>query len=356
MTRYVFSLFICVAMISAARTEASTTSDCAKPVPEIFRLVSPSVVFISALSVDPFKASDRVSASIGSGFIIDADGLILTNSHVVYGRRAITVSLDSGEVIKAELVGADPILDLAVLRIQAPDRGLPVAKLGDSSKVEVGEEILAIGNPLGLGQTLTVGVVSGINRILPAAPMGVRLPMIQTDATINLGNSGGPLVNRCGEVIGVNTAILGEAQNIAFAVPINAANAVLPQLLKQGRVIRPWLGVVGKLIGRELAGIINLPVVDGLLVETVEPGSPAQKAGLHEGELPVIIAGMEFLLGGDIITSANGRPLNSWENFLDFVRSLEVGDKVRLTLYYEGETREVEFSLPERPMLPGSFY
>ncbi len=334
-------------------SNAKTSSDCTEPIPELFRRVSPSVVFISAVAIDPFRLTDRVSSSIGSGFIISKEGLVLTNSHVVFGRRAIAVTLDDGRTTKAELMGADPILDLAALRVPVPPKGLPTATLGDSDGIRVGEEAVAIGNPLGLEQTLTRGVISGINRILPVSPMSLTLPLIQTDAAINPGNSGGPLLNRCGEVIGINTSVLAGAENIGFAVPINIAKRVLPNLVKEGRVIRPWLGVSGKLISKELGTIFNFPLADGFLVETVEPGSPAQRVGVRGGELPIKIAGEEFLFGGDIITSANGQFLSDPEKFFTFVRSLKVGDKVRLVIFREGKTLKVEFVLPERPILPG---
>ena len=316
--------------------------------------ISPSVVLISAITIDPFRITERVSLSIGSGFIISADGLVLTNSHVVFGYRAIAVTLDNGRTIQSELVGADPILDLALLRIPVPSKGLPVATLGDSGALRVGEEVVAIGNPLGLEQTLTLGVVSGINRILPVSPMSLMFPLIQTDASINPGNSGGPLLNRCGEVVGITTSILAGAENIGFAVPVNVAKRVLPQLIDKGRIIRPWLGVRGRLIKKkELRAIFNLPLVDGFLVETIEPGSPAEEAGLCGGELPIKIAGEEFLLGGDIITAGNGQPLNDPEKFEKFIRSMKVGDKVGLAIYRDGKKYEVEFTLPERPILPG---
>ena len=229
-----------------------------------------------------------------------------------------------------------------------------MAPLGDSDTLRVGEEVIAIGNPLGLGQTLTCGVVSGLNRILPISPMSLTLPMIQTDAAINPGNSGGPLLNRCGEVIGINTSVIAGAENIGFAVPMNLAKEILPQLINKGRVIRPWLGIRGKLIkAKEIQMIFNLPLVDGFLVETVEPGSPAEEAGMRGGNLPIKIAGDEILLGGDIITDANGKSMDDLKNFEGFVRSLKVGDKVRLVIYREGKKHEIEFSIPERPLLPG---
>jgi serine protease Do len=327
--------------------------NCTEQIPELFQRVSPAVVLILAVSIDPFKVTNRVSSVIGSGFIISDDGLVLTNSHVVFGRRAITVTLDDGSKVGAKLLGADPILDIAVLRIPVPPKGHPKAVLGDSDVIRIGEEVIAIGNPLGLEQTLTRGVISGINRILPESPMSLTLPLIQTDAPINPGNSGGPLLNRCGEVIGITSSILSDAQNIGFAIPINIAKRIIPELIDHGQVIRPWIGISGKLIKKELMEIINVPLVDGFLIETIEPGSPAQQAGLYEGSLPITIAGMELLLGGDIITDMNGQPLDDTEKFERLISSLKVGDKVYLTLYREQKIRKVEFILPERPILPG---
>ena len=325
----------------------------AMPIPELFKMASPSVVFISTVTIDPFRVTNRVGSSIGSGFIINHDGLVLTNSHVVFGSRAISVTLDNGETAPAQLLGADPILDIAVLRTPSLPKGYPIATLGDSDTIKVGEEVVAIGNPLGLEQTITRGIISGINRILPSSPMSMTIPLIQTDTAINPGNSGGPLLNLSGEVIGINTATLIGVENIGFAIPINIAKQVVPQLVKHGRVIRPWLGTAGKLVSKELGGILNIPMVDGFLVETIEPGSPAEKAGVQGGVLPIRIAGEELLLGGDIITAANDQPLNESENYIKFVQSLKIGDKVRLNLYREGKVRIVEFRLVERPILPG---
>ncbi len=339
--------------LSAPVANGTAKPDCTLPIPELFNRASPSVVLVSAVTIDPWRVTERFSMSMGSGFIISANGLVLTNSHLVFGRRTIFVTLDDGENVDAELLGADPILDLALLRIPLPPGGLPVATLGDSDALKVGEEVVAIGNPFGLGQTLTRGVVSGVNRILPVSPMSLTLPLIQTDAAINPGNSGGPLLNRCGEVIGINTVVLVGTENMGFAVPINTAKRVIPQLLDKGRIIRPWLGMHGKLIKKkELMAILNFPVVDGYLVEGVDPWSPADKAGVRSGGLPVKIAGEEYMLGGDIITAANGQSLNSRESFEKFVRSLKVGEKVRLTIYRTGKMLQIELSVMERPVLP----
>jgi len=350
------SILIFAAVTIIGIPQVMADPNCTEQIPELFQRVSPAVVLISAVSIDPFKVTNRVSSAIGSGFIISDDGVVLTNSHIVFGRKAITATLDDGSKAEAKLLGADPILDIAVLRIPVPPKGHPKVVLGDSDGIRIGEEVIAIGNPLGLEQTLTRGVISGINRILPESPMSLTLPLIQTDAPINPGNSGGPLLNRCGEVIGITSSILSDAQNIGFAIPINIAKRVIPELIDRGQVIRPWIGISGKLIKKEIMEIINVPLVEGFLIETIEPGSPAQKAGLHEGFVPVTIAGIELLLGGDIITDINGQPLDDREKFERLISSLKVGDKVYLTLYREQKIRKVEFILPERPILPGDLH
>ena len=347
-----FSIFLCMISLGFGIPELKASSKCTNSIAEIFKQASPSVVFISATSIDPFKIINRVKSAIGSGFIFSKDGLILTNAHVVFGQQLIIATLDNGKKVVAERVGEDPILDLAVLRIPLPPEGLSTATFGDSDAIQIGEEVLAIGNPLGLEQTLTRGVVSGVNRILPESPLSVTSPLIQTDAAINLGNSGGPLINMCGEVIGINAATIIGAQSLGFAVPINIAKEVIPQLVEKGRVIRPWVGVHGKPIKKQALSIINMPLADGFLVEAVEPGSPADRAGIRGGKLPITIIGTEFLLGGDVITEINGQSLDDPEKLMKIVRSLKVGDKVSLTLFRDMKTRRVEFHLPERTILP----
>jgi S1-C subfamily serine protease len=328
-------------------------ADCRETIPELFDRVSPSVVSISAVEIDRFEIENGIRVVAGSGFIISDDGLVLTNSHVVFDRQAITVIMDDGRRVKPTLLGADPIYDIAVLRIPVVRKETPKARLGNSDLLRIGEDVVAIGNPLALEQTLTRGVVSGLNRFVPDSPFSLALPLIQTDAPINPGNSGGPLFNRCGEAIGINTLMVSDAQNIGFAVPINTARQIIPQLVEHGRIIRPWFGMGVKPISRETVEIINIPMVEGLLVEKVDSGSPAQQAGIHGGNLPVTIAGEQFLLGGDIITEMNGQSPNDPTRFAELVSSLKVGDTVRLTLYREKHARQVMFKLPERPLLPG---
>ena len=280
---------------------------CPLSVPSIFDRASPAVVYIYATSINPYRTTDRIEHVVGSGFIFDPSGLILTNSHLAFSRQSLIVRLEDQTALSAELVGADPIFDIAVSRIPKPDKGtLSTLSLGDSDTVHVGAEAIAIGNPLGLDQSLTRGTVSAINRMLPTTFSSLQEPLIQIDTPINPGNSGGPLLNQCGEVVGITTAVMAGAQNIGFAIPSNLIKSLLPSLISQGRVSRPWLGFHGQAIDTDLQTLLRIPLATGLLVEVVEPGSPAEKGGLRGGELELTIAGHEFLIGGDIITRING--------------------------------------------------
>jgi S1-C subfamily serine protease len=343
-----------VLALATVITVKAAADDCAQTPSAVYDQASPAVVFIYATSINPYRVTERVEHAIGSGFIIDDEGLIVTNSHVAFGRQSVVVKLDDGTSLPARLLGADPIFDIAVLQIPKPKDGrLPSVKLGDSDHVRVGEEVLAIGNPLGLDQSMTRGIVSAVNRVLPVTYFSLQEPLIQVDTPINHGNSGGPLLNRCGEVIGITTAIIPEAQNIGLAIPINLAKSVVPSLLKQGRIIRPWLGFHGQFIDDNLKGLLRLPLETGLLVEVVEPGSPAEQADLRDGDFEITIAGDDFLLGGDINTALNGQRLDSQESVIAALQQLKVGDEVRLTVFREGKSLEMKYRLPERPLLPG---
>jgi S1-C subfamily serine protease len=325
---------------------------CDSPLPTLFDQVSPAVVSITSIAINPYDADHRLDRALGSGVIIDRSGLILTNSHVVFGRQVLTVTLDDGTTLAAKFVGADPIFDVALISIPAPAKGtLPVAKLGDSASLVVGEEVYVIGNPLGLDQTLTRGIVSAVNRALPGAAWSLTEPMIQTDASINPGNSGGPMIDPCGRVVGITTAILPDAQNIGFAVPVNLVKSIIPQLIDKGRLIRPWLGVQGQFVAPGLKDLLRLPLVDGFLVEAVEPGSPAEQQGLKGGMFELTIDGQPILLGGDIITEINGLPLDDPDKLAHTLDTLKVASVLKLTVVREGKPQEVSLTLTERPVL-----
>jgi serine protease Do len=343
-----------LAPLSLASAAMAADGGCDQSAATIYQSASPAVVFISATTINPYRVADRVEHIVGSGFIIDGEGLALTNSHVVFGRQSLSVKLWNGDMLPARLLGADPLFDIAVLQIPKPEDGkLPVLTLGDSNNVRVGEDVLALGNPLGLEQSLTRGIVSAVNRILPPTFFSLQEPFIQVDTPINHGNSGGPLLNRCGEVIGITTAIISDAQNIGLVIPINLAKASLPGLLKDGHLSRPWLGFHGQFIDNNLKRLLRLPLRTGFLIEAVEPGSPAEQAQLQGGDLEMTIAGDDFLLGGDIITIMNGKRLDSPETVINALQELKVGGEISLTIFRDGKTQEVTYKLPERPLLPG---
>jgi S1-C subfamily serine protease len=341
----------------ASGGQAPAVEPCREPLSAVYQRVSPSVVAISSSTINPYDIDHRIERVSGSGVIIDASGLILTNSHVVYGRQLLTVTLDGGVTLPAQLVGADPQFDIALIRIPKPNSGtLPVTDLADSERLLVGDDVYAIGNPLGLEQTLTRGIVSAVNRMLPGSTWALTEPLIQTDAAINPGSSGGPLVDRCGALVGITTANLPDAQSIGFAVPANLIKSVIPSLLTNGRVIRPWFGVQGQFVVPVLKELLRVPLVDGFLVEVVEPGSPADLQGLHGGEFELVITGQPLLLGGDIITVANGIQLDEPRKLGQLLGTLKVGSALSLTVVRDGKPRQVDLTLAERPLLPGDIF
>jgi len=261
-------------------------------VPGVVAKVRPAVVNIATRQLSYDALLRPVPAQgIGSGVIFDARGYVLTNNHVVEGAQQIRVTLPDGRAFPGKLVGADPLTDLAVIKIDGRD--LPAARLGDSSKLEVGETVIAIGNPLGLegGPTVTVGVVSAVARSIEE-PGGAGLyDLVQTDAAINPGNSGGPLVRMAGDVIGINTAIIQQAQGIGFAISINSAKPIVQELLAHGRVVRPFIGIVPVSVTPQIASAYDLPVDHGVLVARLDPRGPAARAGMRAGDIVVAVAG-----------------------------------------------------------------
>ena len=266
----------------------------------------------------------------GSGVIVSGDGLILTNNHVVEDAREVTVTLADQRELKAEIVGRDPGTDLAVLRVR--DAGeLPAARLGDSDGLQVGDWVLALGNPFGLSHTLTSGIVSAKGRVIGAGPYD---DFIQTDASINPGNSGGPLFNMRGEVVGINTAIIPHGQGIGFAVPVNLAKQLMPQLVEHGEVTRGYIGVNIQAVTADLARALKLAKPEGALVSDVVSGGPADKAGVKQG---------------DVIVSFNGKEVRNSQHLPSIVASTPVGDKVSMEVIRSGKERELQVKVAKLP-------
>lgn len=318
---------------------------------QIYEQVSPAVVHITSRVIEmSFFFGPMPTEGTGSGFIIDHDGHILTNHHVIEGAESVDVTLVDGTVKPATIIGTDPLNDLALLQIDVSDVQVQPVELGQSAGLKVGQRAIAIGNPFGLDRTLTVGVVSSVGRPLELEDGTVIFDVIQTDAAINPGNSGGPLLDSYGRVIGINTAIRSEAENIGFAVPVDSVQRVLPDLLAHGRYRHPWTGFVGYSITPGLAEALQLPVDKGILVARVSQGSPAAKAGVRGATRQVRIGNSRVLIGGDIVTAVDGRPVADNQD-LDRYLELEtqVGQTIQLTILRNGEERTLLLELAERP-------
>jgi S1-C subfamily serine protease len=314
----------------------------------VYRKNIPSVVNVTsrAMTFDFFYGLVPQEGQ-GSGFVIDKEGHILTNYHVIADARQVEVTLHNRKKYKATVVGTDPPHDLAVIQIKAPE--LVPAVLGDSHNLQVGQKVYAIGNPFGLSGTMTRGIVSSIRPV--REPNGAYIDeAIQTDAAINPGNSGGPLMNWHGEVIGINTMILSNANQsagIGFAIPINTAKAVLNDLVTLGRVRRPALGVRTIPIGPELADEIGLPADYGLLIVQVTPGGSADMAGLRGGSERAYLGNTPIMLGGDLIVAIDGQKVQDEDDLAQMMDNRRAGDTVKVTIYRNKKKMEVTVSLGE---------
>jgi S1-C subfamily serine protease len=314
----------------------------------VYRRNIPSVVNVTsrAMSFDFFYGMVPQEGQ-GSGFVIDKEGHILTNYHVVADARQVEVTMHNRKKYKATIVGTDPAHDLAVIQIKAPD--LVPSVLGDSRNLQVGQKVYAIGNPFGLAGTMTRGIVSSIRPV--REPNGATIEeAIQTDAAINPGNSGGPLMNWHGEVIGINTMILssvGQNAGIGFAIPINTAKAVLNDLMTLGRVRRPALGVRTIPISAELAEEIGLPADYGLLVVQVTPGGSADRAGLRAGTERAYLGNIPIMLGGDLIVAIDGEKVQDEQDLSQMMNNHRAGDTVKITIFRNKKKIDVNVALGE---------
>ncbi len=348
----------------AAPVDAKESGD-PNVVNQIYSHDGPGVAFIESTEapeetsapLNPFGEEESRGGGIatGSGFLIDNEGHILTNNHVVEGATKVEVRLGSSEVShEAEVVGTDPATDVALLKVDVPaDQQHPLS-LGDSAKVQVGDPVVAIGNPFGLDRTVTAGIVSALQRQIQA-PNGFSIShVIQTDAAINPGNSGGPLIDTAGNVIGINSQIQTGGSNgnigIGFAVPINTAREVVQQIEQNGKVEHAFIGISGGSVTPAVAKALKLPVDKGVLVNEVVKGGPAEKAGVEGGDTKATIEGAQVELGGDIITEIDGKPIGSMEDVINAVNSAQPGDKMEMTvLRGDNETKHLTLTLGVRP-------
>ena len=318
---------------------------------EIFEKAEASVIQVNVRSVD----GTSKPGNMGSGFVYSDDGYIITNNHVVDDAGKVTVTFLDGESYSAKIIGTDPDLDLAVLKVEIGSTYLQPIPIGDSSQLKVGEQITAIGNPFGLSGSMTSGIVSQMGRLLPQ-DSGYSIPdVIQTDAAINPGNSGGPLLNMRGEVVGINTAIqssIGEFSGIGFAVPSNTISKIVPTLIEEGKYAHPWIGILGKDIDPDLAKVRGLDNAKGFLILNVIEGSPAEKAGLKGMSEISEIDGDEYPVDGDIVISVDDKEVRNISDILIHLqREKTVGDEMVLGVLRDGEFMHITLELVERPDL-----
>ena len=353
-----------VAAPLTAPVDAKSEDGSANVVNQIYKADGDGVAFIEAQlepqETEGFSPFGEVEpegggTATGSGFVIDEEGHVLTNNHVVEGASKVTVKLgDSEKSYEAEVVGADPGTDVALLKVDAPKNEFHPLTLGHSSEAEVGDPVVAIGNPFGLDRTVTSGIVSALQRNIQA-PNGFSIShVIQTDAAINPGNSGGPLINAEGAVIGINAQIAtGGGSNgnvgIGFSIPIDTVRAELEALKTKGEVEHAFIGISGGTITPELAKALNLPVEEGVIVQTVVKDGPADKAGIEAGGTTATINGEEVRLGGDIITEVEGEKLKSMDQLVEIIQGSKPGDELQLTILRGDQEKTADVTLGTQP-------
>ncbi len=322
----------------------------------LYERTNPAVVYIEVLADD---GSTQMPLGSGSGFIIDEEGSIVTNAHVVEQADVVQVTFSNGHVTNAQIVGQDPYADLAVIRADDTPAGVLPLELGDADSLRVGQRVIAIGNPFGLEGTMTVGIISALGRTLPAQILEStgrfsNPEIIQTDAAINPGNSGGPLLDIQARVVGVNTAIrstTGVNSGIGFAVPVDTLKRILPTLLEEGTYHYPYLGITSdnRFTVAELADPLDLPVTYGVLISSVQPNTAADQAGLRGGDREVQVQGMTITAGGDIIIAVDNQRIETFDDLIAYlVLETEVGQEVMLTIMRDGREMEIPVTLGER--------
>ena len=348
--------FVSVPSSSPARSDSSNGS---LSIEEIYKLDSPGVVEISATSSAPRSAKPGTLETVrplGTGFVIDKAGHVLTTSDLIAGVRSVMVGFSGGDQVNARVVGIDPATDIAVLQVNAHSRALTPLALGDSDQIEVGDPVVAIGNPLSFTRTTTAGIVSAVQRTIDSVSGATTIEhAIETDAAINHGDSGGPLINAHGQVIGVNAPdpsgaeLRGGTVGLGFAIPIDTVKGVVAQLIHDGKVEHAYLGISAVPLTPTIARIFNLPSSRGLLIQHVVNGSAANDAGLRAGSTSVVLAGASYHIAGDIIVAADGKPIVSESQLRDVIEGLAPGDALRLQIWREGKQVSVVVTLGRPP-------
>jgi S1-C subfamily serine protease len=316
---------------------------------DIFEKSEPGVVRVNVQRGE----SEDVTGGVGSGFVFDKKGHIITNAHVVKNANKVIVTFLDGRSYNAEIIGVDEYTDIAVVKVNADFILLNPLSIGDSSNLKVGEGIAAIGNPFGLSGSMTSGIVSQLGRLLPSGS-GYQIPdVIQTDAAINPGNSGGPLLNMRGEIVGINTAIqsaTGEFTGVGFAIPSQTVAKIVPTLIEKGEYKHPWIGIAGRDIDPDMANVLKLQDAVGFLVITVVEDSPAFDAGLIGSDKTIEVDGVNYPIGGDIILEVDGKEVRKIDDILIHLqRAKSVGDEMVLEILRDGRTTNVTIVLQERP-------
>jgi S1-C subfamily serine protease len=335
---------------------------------EIYERAAPGVVLVTtttevAPEKDPFFGFEvpgsEIQRALGSGFVYDKTGLIVTNDHVIAGADKVQVSFSNKDSMEARIVGRDPATDLALLKVNADSRALQPLELGDSDRARVGDDVLAIGNPFGRERSASRGIVSAVQRLLSSPNGDYTIDhVIQTDAQINRGNSGGPLLDAQGRVVGVTSAIetgdTGSQGNvgIGYAIPVNTVSDVVSQLREKGRVDHPFIGIESRPIEPDVAKLFRLPVDRGLMVQSVFPDTGAARAGLRGGDTRVVLAGESYMLGGDIIVKVDGVELTSTQGLREVVSRKEPGDTVSVEIYRGDDRRTLRIKLGRQPPTP----
>jgi len=319
----------------------------------VYEKVADGVVNLTstAMQMDFFFNAFPTQGS-GSGSIIDMKGHILTNHHVVANAQKLEVTLADGSKWPAKLIGSDPDNDLAVIKIEAPREKLKVVPMGDSKSLRIGQKVLAIGNPFGLQRTLTTGIVSSLGRTIRSEVGTLIEDVIQTDAAINPGNSGGPLLNSEGEIVGINSAIIsptGGSVGIGFAIPVNTAKRVVPELISKGYVTYPYIGATIQSLIPEMAKFLKLKIERGAMISEVVKGGPADKAGLKGGNQRVQVGNMIVLVGGDIVVKADQREVKTNDELIHYIREKKPGDTVLLKVFRKDSFIDMKVTLTERP-------